>query len=221
MGRAEGTALDTAGANHGALTNGAGFTPGMAGQAFAYDGTNDFFSAPDSPALRPASLTLQGWFRFNTVTFSPVALMSKPVGPGTANSYALYLDRTDLSGTAGNAGGLTELKSTFTPVAGQWHHLAYTFDDSTDFQTLYADGVLVASGANTRVVGYDGHPVLIGAESNNEILFAFFNGQVDEPAIYDRALDAAEIAAIFAAGSSGKCAGPRGCKFARCPGPCS
>jgi hypothetical protein len=36
------------------------------------------------------------------------------------------------------------------------------------------------------------------------------NGIVDEASIYDRALDASEIAALYAAGASGKCASATG-----------
>jgi hypothetical protein len=45
--RADGNCLDSARANHGALQNGAGFGPGIVGQAFQLDGVNDYVSAPE------------------------------------------------------------------------------------------------------------------------------------------------------------------------------
>src|SRR5262249_53092516 len=47
--RAENNALDSVGANHGMLTNSATFAPGKVGEAFSFEGTNDFMEVPNSP----------------------------------------------------------------------------------------------------------------------------------------------------------------------------
>ncbi|MBI3415922.1 MAG: immunoglobulin domain-containing protein, partial [Verrucomicrobia bacterium] len=49
----DGNANDLAGTNHGTLRNGAGFAPGIVGQAFALDGVDDFVSIPHAAALNP------------------------------------------------------------------------------------------------------------------------------------------------------------------------
>src|SRR5262245_8224750 len=56
--RAEGNATNSAGTNNGTLQGGATATAvGMVGQAFSFNGTNQFVQIPDGPAVRPTNLT--------------------------------------------------------------------------------------------------------------------------------------------------------------------
>ncbi len=72
---------------------------------------------------------------------------------------------------------------------GQWHHLAGTYDGTT--QALYVDGYLEASEAKTGTINiWDGYIFLIGGETNKT---ATFLGFIDDVCIYDKALDANEI----------------------------
>jgi hypothetical protein len=52
---AEGDAKDIVGVNNGSLENGAGFGIGMVGQAFQFDGVNDFVKVPNAPNLNPST----------------------------------------------------------------------------------------------------------------------------------------------------------------------
>jgi hypothetical protein len=70
---------------------------------------------------------------------------------------------------------------------------------------LYVDGTLDVLQPATGTIAQNSYPMCIGqnAEAGN-----FFNGLVDEVSIYSRALAAAEIQTIYAAGSGGKCYTP-------------
>jgi hypothetical protein len=74
-------------------------------------------------------------------------------------------------------------------------------------QALYVNGAQVALGTTPISVGYDSHPLTIGAEYENNVLSFFFPGRVDECSLYNRALSPAEIQGIFNADSAGKCQG--------------
>ena len=97
---------------------------------------------------------------------------------------------------------------------GNWHHLAATlsrnaFDDVRN--SIYIDGVLCATSDNSSVgfIGGDDQEVLIGAAFPEDGPWAhFFEGVIDEVEIFNRALDEAEIRAIYEAGSAGKCKPP-------------
>ncbi len=207
--RAESDATDAAGTNTGALVNGTGFSGGRVGQAFAFDGINDSVDIPDSPALRPASLTVEAWVAFyGTSGISRNTIWAKPVGPtGPRESFTLYLETGNvLRGAVGDATGMANPVSTpFTPVLGRWYHLAYTFDDTSKQQTLYVDGIQVAASVENRSVGYDAQPLLLGRDFvSGPGSFYFFQGRIDEAALYNRALTGAEIGSLFAMGSLGK-----------------
>lgn len=83
-----------------------------------------------------------------------------------------------------------------TPVNdGQWHHVACTFDASAGNDVtavrLYVDGVLEQTSATlsraiNTAVGID---VLLGSDQSNR----YFDGQIDEVRIWDRARGALEL----------------------------
>lgn len=201
--RCENNANDAIGTNHGTLTNGATFGPGRVGQAFAFDGSNDYVTIPDTASLRPTSLTLEGWFSFSSTGGNQV-LFTKPVGT-FYNSFLIWLKNGTLEGDVGDgAGGGNGVGVPFTPVAGRWYHVAFTFDINAQRAALYLDGALIGTTVMSGTIVYDTHPVLLGADIDFGSATGFFNGRIDEAAIYNRALGAAEIAAIYNAGSAGK-----------------
>ncbi len=100
------------------------------------------------------------------------------------------------------------IEAPFALTAG-WHHLAGVRDTDLGRLELYVDGVMVSNKSTVSVIGPIDSVVstIIGQVSptyNGE----FFAGLIDEPAIYSRALSAAEIQAVYNAGSDGKCDAP-------------
>lgn len=197
--RGEGDGTDELSGNTLFAQNGAGFGAGKAGLAFALDGVDDFFAAPDQPSLRPRNLTLEGWFRFDAGT-GPRVLASKTLGLGTNDSYQIFTQSEALYAGVGDGTGVSVLSTPFIPTPGQWYHIAYTFDDDGNTHGLYLDGTLRASGAITKTIAYDAHPLLIGAEYENEAVSFFFSGSIDEVMLYDRPLTSGEVATDYLCG---------------------
>ena len=206
--RAEGNADDAEGVANGTLMNGATLAGGKVGQAFSLDGVNDYVRAPDSAALRPTNVTLEAWVNFSASPTGTRMIFNKPLGNGNLDSYQIFYESGQLQGLISDFNGLgPRLRFTFSPVLGTWHHVAYTFDDASDRQVLYLNGVAVAAGTVTKSIAYDTRPLLIGADTENGFEGSFpFPGLIDEAALYGRALSPAEIQTIFNAGSGGKCA---------------
>ena len=64
----EGTANDLAGTNNGTLLGGAtASVAGRIGQAFGFDGNDDLVQIPDSPQLKPDTLTIEAWVLFSAL----------------------------------------------------------------------------------------------------------------------------------------------------------
>src|SRR6185436_19901422 len=168
---------------------------GKVGQGFGFDGINDFVLVPDATNLRPTSITLEAWAKFNGAQ-GPV--FGRSWGAGIHNSYVIWQLSGNINGTIGDTNQAADILSApFAPVAGQWYHVAFTFDDVTKQQALYLNGAAMASGQSFRSIGYDSHPVVIGGDIDNGSVSFLLNGGVDEAAIYNRALSSNEIAAIF------------------------
>jgi hypothetical protein len=188
----EGSALDVVGGNNGTLQNGAGYAAGMVGQAFLLNGVNQYIAIPDNPSLRPRSVTLEGWFNF-TATDGLRQLMGKTYGSGWMDSYAVWYNSGTLCGGVAGTSEMPALSYSWTPIPGSWHHLAYTFDDDTKAHVLYLDGTAVSAGQANVSIAYDAHPMIIGADTENESRAFFFPGLIDEVALYSRVLSADEV----------------------------
>lgn len=92
------------------------------------------------------------------------------------------------------APGAVGVESVHTLTVGTWTHVAGTWDGTT--WRIYWNGVLDNSAVNTGPVATTRN-VYIGAVDINGSPGQYWSGRVDDVRIYNRALSAAEIAAIM------------------------
>jgi hypothetical protein len=201
----EGNAVDIVGTNNGTLVNGTGFAPGEVGWAFSFNGSlSNYVSIPDSPSLDvfTTKITIELWLKSNQSGANPDwrGIFSK------GNSSWRLLGTTGSGTVTFGTTGLANLQliGSRNVNDGQWHHVAAVYDGTNEY--LYVDGALDVSTPNTGSISQTSDPVYIGnvANTGNSGKY-YFNGLIDEVSIYNRALTASEIEAIYAAGSAGKC----------------
>lgn len=209
--RAEGTASDSAGANPGTLMGSATFGAGKVGQGFSLSGSPSFVRIPDSPSLRLTSaLTIECWYKDTGSTwFYGLIAKRLPTQPETT-AFGINVQAGSKIQVYYRDPTLAQYQiSEYSPVPATnvFHHLAATFQqtDSTHVDVItYIDGQAVktvtlgGSLANCQT----NTPVTLGASyETGECLV----GVLDEASIYNRALSAAELQAIYNAGAAGKC----------------
>lgn len=189
----DGSAADIAGANAGTLVGGATYAPGRVDQAFSLNGTDAWVQVPDSAALRiTGAITIDAWV-------SPTALGGRVVDKITAGTGDGYLLDTHGGVVRLIVDGQILSGSTSIPT-GVWSHIAGTYDGSE--MRVYLNGSLDGSVAASVAIPTNALPVRIGADSDGQ---SRFSGLIDEVEVFGRALSQAEIQAIVAAGSAGKC----------------
>lgn len=216
---AEGTAEDVAGDNDGTAT-GATYAAGMVGQAFSFDGDDDYVNISDSPGLDGHSaLTLEAWIRPASLGWPnpdpdsdyEAAIITKYDSTQDGRrSYVLALTDGHLKFVVfGTEGRLRAIADDAVSIDA-WSHVAGIWDGNTI--RLYVNGVEVtatASGSTISQINDNDTAFNIGRVESYSGTFtgpaAFFDGLIDEPSLYDEALSAADIAAIHNAGSDGKC----------------
>jgi hypothetical protein len=205
----EGNARDTVGVADGVLVNGVTLVPnGLVSQAFAFDGVTGCTTIAHNSALQPTNITVEAWIKTPGSTDMQL-VVDKSHGP-TNDGWALHVmpDGRIVWGY-GYGSGFPACFSTGTVDDDAWHHVAATLDGSMlrVFIDGAPDGTLAYPGSpvgNTR-------PVHIGAWYTGDLSYSsasftrHFNGLIDEVSLYSRALTAAEVQAIHAAGSAGKC----------------
>lgn len=224
----DGNVNDIAGTNNGALMGGAiDSYPGVVGTAFHFNGTNDYVRIPDSPNFHPTNFTIETWVMFdklNTPSTGPTPGQQYMVFKQNSQSsyfegFGLIKDRTTnaggdaLSPAKGDifllevTSGTNTLEATgITVIAtNTWYHVAAT--RGSNFIQIYVNGKLDAQTAVPFAQDYGNLPLYFGS-SGQPAFDCKLSGALDEVALYNRVLSSNEIAAIYAAGSAGKCRTP-------------
>lgn len=205
----EGNANDVIGTNNGTLVGGASYAVGEVGQAFSFDGSSGYVSIPDSSSMDSFTnhITIELWMKVN-----PLTVNSDWTGIVTKGNSSWGLEGTRLAKTvtfivSGSSSSL--LNGSRNVNDGQWHHVAAVYDGASMF--LYVDGTLDVSQSATGLIAQNSYPMCLGvnAQGTHGTPMYFFNGLVDEVSLYNRALTASEIQAVYAVGSGGKCYIPR------------
>src|SRR5258708_7450364 len=83
----------------------------------------------------------------------------------------------------------------------QWNHVAATFDQVSGLMVIYLNGAAAASGNLGSFTPLSTTPLVMGNYPGTPLL----NGLLDEAQLYNRALSAAEILAIYQSDSVGVC----------------
>lgn len=215
--KGEGNTLDAVGANSGVTNVGLSFTPGEVGTAFQFDGINSKIELGDPEDLQfTNSFSIESWIWIKDLP-SPSQQLGHILFRGDTR-YALdpyYFSvmadgglRFHIEDDLGTVpGGVNLDAGVVTPQ--KWVHVAAVFDADAASMVVYLDGVPVGQ-TNTIVRPFrvlSGGGVALGNHSQGYDAQAF-NGLVDELSVYNRALDASEVAAIYAAGSQGKSSSP-------------
>ncbi|MFD6420903.1 LamG-like jellyroll fold domain-containing protein [Streptomyces sp. NPDC060198] len=175
--------------------------------AVTFDGTTEsYVELPGDLPSSATATTVEMWFR----TAKPGVLLGLQNAPLGENPtlYHSVLNIGEDGKLRGHlrlaAGGAAQpITSSATVTDNEWHHVALTGSGST--QTLFLDGVSMGSrsGALTRS-GLDYAYLGAGYASASWTGIAaastsYFNGQIDEPAIYNKSLTATTIAAHYRA----------------------
>lgn len=206
--RAEGNAQDARGSHNGTLQNGAFYANGKVGQAFSFDGVDDAISLGNQSGLQPSSITIEAWIWIGDIPEESIQNVFAKWGfDATVDSYLLGVYRSGgvikvfgaigdgTTGDPGLSGGDMSINI--------WNHIAMTYNAADGTHKLYQNGVEVASRIRLNGVFHTASNVYFGREDST--VQRFFNGSVDELAVYSRSLSASEIQAIVNAGSAGKC----------------
>lgn len=107
---------------------------------------------------------------------------------------------------ARDSGGGVHLANGSIAPNGRWHHLVGVCDQAHGFLYLYVDGASNASGTITNTAGILSSPVPVSIGSRQSGTAAVhdlqFVGTIDEVAIYNKALSAAQVLAHYQAGTN-------------------
>jgi concanavalin A-like lectin/glucanase superfamily protein len=183
-------ATDSSGSgNNGTIEGSPAWIPGVSGTALGFDGSRNYVTTGKSLLNDLTEFTIACWLKGNLSLGNRSGLVGQndcvEYGVVSANTIEIY--------TAG--GGTVDLPWPYDANA-DWHSVVAVGDGTSI--TMYLDGKVEISGgtAVTNTYGTSDFPVNIGGGGVFDATDNWFTGDVDEIAIYQRALSAAEVAGL-------------------------
>lgn len=193
-------AKDSAGSNHGTLkggTNTAGPTlaTGKIGGAYDFDGTDDYVEIADGSPLDFGGTTTYSYaFWAKHISTPPSFQPTFMKGGFGAAPYGMLIVSDGSVRVYGN--GSTAVISTaasYISFDSTWDHLVVTYNGSV--AKLYKNGVLTSTSGPYTALAANNDPLYIGKDHSNSAYR--HKGQFDDMRIYNRALNAYEIKALY------------------------
>jgi RHS repeat-associated protein len=179
-----------------------GVTPGQPGPltgdpdtSTAFNGSSGYVGLGTPAALRPDQLTLEAWFK-TSVAANMTILRSRWYGYSLGtNASGQVVGSVCGSSTCFTAGSLTSLAD------GRWHHVVLT-KSNTWGVNLYVDGSSASTVPSPGTTYYGTTPGGIAIGRDGDFDGSYFNGSIDEVAIYPTVLSLQRITAHYQAAAS-------------------
>jgi hypothetical protein len=220
--KAEGNANDSVDSNQGVTEGGLAFGSGRGGdQAFNLNGTNADVRVPASTNLdASAPFSFDTWIKADPAQFSPdqlFAVLDKSHGFGdltgwvlqgeySAAGYTLDLNRPLVIGELvfglGTGTGFISVGTRVSVLDNQWHHIAGVFTGSAT--SIYMDGVQTETRAVSGSFVNNLRDFFMGRAWGGGSPTRYFHGLIDDVAVYNRGLSAAEVQGIYQSGGPSK-----------------
>ncbi|PIR70527.1 MAG: hypothetical protein COU46_01155, partial [Candidatus Niyogibacteria bacterium CG10_big_fil_rev_8_21_14_0_10_42_19] len=187
-------ALDRSGqGNDGTLTNGPTPAPGISGQALNFDGVNDYVVSPHTGMDKDVG-TLSMWIKPDVALASLHYMFDSDTarhayyGTSDGTTITMYNDGRDRRFTI----------SSYT--AGQWYHIVFVWNKTSDTQKIYWNGVEQSVSLTQGTWGSNniGTNIYIGTRFSATELF---DGLIDEVRVYNRTLTSDEILQLYQLGN--------------------
>jgi hypothetical protein len=197
-----GNANDESGNGNNGTVNGAMLTSdrfGIANNAYNFNGSSNYIEISSSPSINVSTnYSISVWLNANIWSFNaPIdqhAIVSK-IDDG--DWYGGYEIRTGGAGYIMHSGNIV---SNFDIGKGNyatntWHNIAITYNGN--YVRSFINGILVDSIARTGSIQTSSIPLRFGRRGGAGYYNNWFSGNIDDIAIWNRALTQQEITALY------------------------
>ena len=200
-----GNANDASGkGNHGTV-NGATLTTdrnGKSNSSYSFDGSSSYINIPNSSSLQfNGGLTISTWLNASIIASSisnTGYILSKGADGGTPYSWTSILDDSYCSLQIWNDNNLNTsvdiMQKDYPILTNKWYNVIYTFDGVN--AKAYINSQLVKTISSPYSIFSNAYDLKFGRRHTSGNPY-FFNGKLDDIAIYNRALTQQEITNLF------------------------
>ena len=190
--------LDAKNNTHDLTNNGATYTAdGKINGAYDFDGTNYL----DTGLTQSDSdFSISMWVKADTISSS--GMFNNVINDGSRDGFQVQLLSADgwrMVFFDGGSVTINAREGSPTGSTNTWYHVVLTYDASTNNALLYVNNTVVLD--ETGGLGSSTDNLLISGVYHG---IDYFDGVMDEPAIWNRALSTSEINYLYASGSPGE-----------------
>ena len=166
---------------------------GQIGNGKRFNGTTDFINAGNDPSLfLKSAATVSAWVNATNPTDGHIINMG---GGWLDQGYSFFWNGGNIRIELQNQ-PLKTISDVAVPSYGSFHHIAFTWDLSTQLIRTYIDGVLSGSGPSfDGLIGEPLQNLLIGKDANQAGYV--FNGIIDEARVKSSAISAGWISTEY------------------------
>lgn len=182
--------------NDGTIVGATKIYNGRFGEGLLFDGINDIVNCGDDASMKPVdAITLEAWVYKNQLITNQVFIGN--FGGAGNQAFILYSWSGDPSFTMSLiADDLSVAEVWSTEIeANRWYHVVGTYDKAN--LIIYVNGIVNDSAAFSETLDDTTADIIIGNTAGD---YGTFDGMMDEVRIYNRALKAWEIRALYEQG---------------------
>jgi hypothetical protein len=192
----DGSGEDVAGDNDATLQGGATFAPGKNGQGVATNGSSQYVDTGAQLLDTNGNYTATAWVKLNKADGGFQTVVSQDGDRDSAFflQYSGQDQRFAMSFPGQRALAPTK------PNPGQWYHLTGVRDAAKGELRLYVDGALVATKSACTLDATSTGNTVIGRGKFGGNPVDYLDGVVDQVHLFDRALEATEVKALYDSG---------------------
>ena len=195
-----GLTQDFSGNGNNGRIHGAKWVTGKCGQALGFDGIDDYVDCGNDESLNfgTGDFTLEAWVK---ITQAPEGTKGFGVvvkgGPTSVDGqYGVFVSTVNITAAMRDDAGF--VGTTFEYSLDKFYHVAGVFDRDR-YLSLYIDGVLedndgISSHSSNDISNNNDLTIGYGTIAGNP---GYFKGIIDEVRIYNRALSADEVKALY------------------------
>jgi len=167
------------------------WTSGKSGTGLQFDGKDDYISMgnPPSLSLRNA-ITVEAW-----VNITPGGTWKV-----VAEKYVTFLTAVYQTTARFSVAGVFDMsKNIGYDISGTLTHVAYAYDSDAGYARIFVNGAEIGNTTATGSIPKTNEGLVLGKSQSG---IYYFNGTLDEVAIYNRSLSPAEILLHYNAGKA-------------------
>jgi hypothetical protein len=190
-------AHDSSGGGHDlALTGNPAWVPGESGSALQFNGT-DQYGQTSGPVLdTTGNFSVAAWVKLDSTGHFATAVSQDG---DNASAFFLQYSAADNRFAFSTVGG--RALSDSPPVTGQWYHLVGVHDANKGTYTLYVNGQPQQKVLQQCLGDSSSGPLAVGRGFFGGNKTDFWPGTIDQVHVWDRALSASDVAALYASGT--------------------